>query len=277
MKTFVINDRMKIEARFEKARDGFNHIAVLLVDGREVERAKAHYINRTWESYEYESVVNEVIDKTDLIPQGKKQALKDYFAGKSHEEIETMFGSIGMVAKLGDIMTKNKKESNEWKKRMIKAGTGEGIDFPKNWDKIPEEAKAERLNKVIGVMMEKKARKKLLKPKIKLDVAKPDLKTLLRERYLEPQYDTRKSFYKKAKVREYKGRKVLQSYATDVAEVINGKAIVHGLYSPTTTRHIKDFLKQEGFKVGTSREIMKMYGEKEDKKAKKQLKKLMEM
>ena len=68
---------------------------------------------------------------------------------------------------------------------------------------------------------------------------------------LTPIYDTRASFYGKAKVIEYpNGRKVLTSYDTEVAEITaEGKAIVHGKYSTTTSRHQKEFLKQNGFSV----------------------------
>lgn len=85
---------------------------------------------------------------------------------------------------------------------------------------------------------------------------------------LKPQYDSRKSFYKKAKVKNVNGKKVLQSYQTDVAEIVNGKPYVHGTYSPTTTRHIKEFLKQQGFKAISSKQIMKDYGRKQNLKGK---------
>lgn len=66
---------------------------------------------------------------------------------------------------------------------------------------------------------------------------------------LDCRYDSRKSFYGKAHVTEYpNGRKVLTSYTTQVAEITeDGRAIVYGKYSPTTTRHQKEFLKQHGF------------------------------
>ena len=85
---------------------------------------------------------------------------------------------------------------------------------------------------------------------------------------LIPRYDSRKSFYKKAKVKNVNGKKVLQSYQTDVAEIVNGKPYVKGTYSPTTLRHIKEFLKQEGFKAESSKQIMKDYSRKQELKKK---------
>lgn len=81
---------------------------------------------------------------------------------------------------------------------------------------------------------------------------------------LEPKYDRKKSFYGKAVVTKDKGKLILTSYNTPVAEIENGKPIVHGTYSSTTLRHIKEFLKQNGFKAENSKQIMKDYGEKNE-------------
>ena len=86
--------------------------------------------------------------------------------------------------------------------------------------------------------------------------------------FLKPQYDSRKSFYKKAKVKQVNGKKILQSYQTDVAEIVNGKPYVRGMYSATTSRHIKEFLKQQGFKAESSKQILKDYGRKQELKKK---------
>lgn len=63
---------------------------------------------------------------------------------------------------------------------------------------------------------------------------------------LQARYDSRKSFYGKAHVIEFdNGIKQLQSYDTIVGEIRNGK--YYQLWdgkSQTTTRHIKEFIKQ---------------------------------
>lgn len=77
---------------------------------------------------------------------------------------------------------------------------------------------------------------------------------------LEPRYDSRKSFYGKAKT--YKTDKGIEllSYGTKVAEIKNsGEVIIYGFYSQTTTRHIKEFLKQEGYFADTKKQIIKDY------------------
>jgi len=86
-------------------------------------------------------------------------------------------------------------------------------------------------------------------------------KSKLDARYeLSPRYDSRKSFYRKAIVETDNSNKVLYSYNTKVAEIKDGKPIVYGTYSVTTSRHIKEFLKQNGFKAETGKQIIKDYG-----------------
>lgn len=76
---------------------------------------------------------------------------------------------------------------------------------------------------------------------------------------LKPVIDSRKSFYKKAYTVTENDTITLISYTTKVAEIKDGKAKIFGTYSPTTLRHIKDFLYQNGFKIGTKSELLEMY------------------
>jgi hypothetical protein len=81
-------------------------------------------------------------------------------------------------------------------------------------------------------------------------------------------YDGRKSFYGKAKVREDGNGLALISYETTVAKIItkntNGDditpyVIIDCMYSATTLRHIKEFLKQNGFKAESKAQIIRDY------------------
>lgn len=81
---------------------------------------------------------------------------------------------------------------------------------------------------------------------------------------LQPQYDSRKDFYGKAKVyRDNNGTIYLKSYETIVAE-IKDKIVtenneptvkVYGYYSATTARHINEFLQQNGFNKMSKKEM----------------------
>lgn len=77
---------------------------------------------------------------------------------------------------------------------------------------------------------------------------------------LDAIYDTANNFGGKAKIEVIKeNHEVLWSYCTKVAEIVNGNVILHGTYSPTTLRHIKEFFKQNGFKAETKKQIEKDY------------------
>jgi len=82
---------------------------------------------------------------------------------------------------------------------------------------------------------------------------------------LQAQYDSRASFYGKARVEWNNGDLELISYSTRVAIIYaDGRVRVFGTYSQTTLRHIKEFLKQNGFRADSSKQIMKDYGGTDD-------------
>ncbi|MDO5562446.1 MAG: hypothetical protein Q4F74_02425 [Synergistaceae bacterium] len=78
---------------------------------------------------------------------------------------------------------------------------------------------------------------------------------------LTPQFDSRISFYGKAHLLLHDNGKIqLQSYATIVAEKTpDGEIKVFGRYSATTSRHVKEFIKQITGKSLTSKEIERRY------------------
>ena len=78
---------------------------------------------------------------------------------------------------------------------------------------------------------------------------------------LSPVYDSCKSFYGKARVKVDGNDLQLVSYSTVVAIVTylpDGAKLAHitGVYSRTTVRHIREFLRQHGFKPGTKSELI---------------------
>ncbi|HHW90036.1 MAG TPA: hypothetical protein GX745_03940 [Clostridiales bacterium] len=85
--------------------------------------------------------------------------------------------------------------------------------------------------------------------------------------YLIPIHDSSQSFYNKAVVEQSKKSLILYSYNTKVAEIKNNKVILNNkiddslLFSNTTLRHIKEFLKQNGFKAETKKQIINDYME----------------
>ena len=82
---------------------------------------------------------------------------------------------------------------------------------------------------------------------------------------LKPIYDKAISFYGKAETERKGNAIILYSYNTKVAEIKGDKVILNNnidgnlLFSNTTLRHIKEFLKQNGFKAETKKQIIKDY------------------
>jgi len=156
MKTFKINDEAEIVCEWKKTRTAFKHEATLIVNGYEHDKTKICYLNRTWESYEFESVIHKLLDKTGYLNEEDKKAFLDKCAGRAHEEVKSMFGSIGAVAKLGEIFhAGDQKASNDWKKRMLKAGLeGKGLIMPEDWEELSEDEKQKRLDGAIAQLSE---------------------------------------------------------------------------------------------------------------------------
>jgi hypothetical protein len=147
MKTFTLPDGNTIECRSENTRYGFRHLAEL--NGT---RYKACYYNRTWEQYDFQTVAHGVIDKyyDKITAIDYKQVVDKVALG----QIDREFGFIGAIAKLGEVICDNIEDKNKWKARMLKAGLS-GLDFPDDFDSLPEEEKERRLNEVIRLTSEK--------------------------------------------------------------------------------------------------------------------------
>ena len=150
MKTFKINDYIEIVCEWKKTRNAFKHEATLLINGIERETTKICYLNRTWESYEFESVIEKLAEKSKLLTKEEKELILSVCSGKSKAETDSMFKGIAMVAKMGEIFGSNQKEKNDWKARMLKAGLGnKGLDMPEDWDSLSENDKQIRLDGAI--------------------------------------------------------------------------------------------------------------------------------
>lgn len=76
---------------------------------------------------------------------------------------------------------------------------------------------------------------------------------------LSARFDSRQSFYGKAHVEVLdNGNKLLYSYDTLVAPIENGKKYCNGTYSATTTRHIKEFFRQETGDILSTKQLKEL-------------------
>ncbi|MGL5689737.1 MAG: hypothetical protein ACRDD8_02860 [Bacteroidales bacterium] len=63
MKFTVNNREFEFLCYSKSTRNGFKHECDLFIDGRRFTSAKINYLNRTWENYEYQSVMKIAIDQ----------------------------------------------------------------------------------------------------------------------------------------------------------------------------------------------------------------------
>ena len=150
MKSFKINSELEIVCEFKKTRNGFKHEATLLKNGVSIDKTKTCYLNRTWESFKFESVLEKMLSRIEDLTEETKKEFLERIAKGDREESDKMFKTISGIAKLGDIFCDNKKDKNDWKTRMLKAGLeNKGLIMPEDWDTLSEEEKEKRLNNVI--------------------------------------------------------------------------------------------------------------------------------
>ena len=69
MKLIKIDENTTIMCDVKDTRSGFKHEATLFINGNEIRKTKICYLNRTWERFQYESVLNKL--------KGISQELKD--------------------------------------------------------------------------------------------------------------------------------------------------------------------------------------------------------
>lgn len=150
MKIFTLSKIYSIVCETKKTRNGFKHTAKLCRNGNSIYETKICYLNRTWERFEYDSVLEKIINMY-FKDREKKKYLKVI---KQREDIDNSpLKTAGLVALLGDVMCKTREEKIKWKKRML--STISGIDIPKDFDILPEEEKERRLNGAIKISQEK--------------------------------------------------------------------------------------------------------------------------
>lgn len=154
MKEFRLDENRNIICRSEKTRYGFRHLATMLVNGEETETVKVCYYNRTWETFEFETVIIKLLNRVN-VPVSIISEFINSLKVRSSKETNSMFKTTAMVAQMGDVLCSTDKEKNDWKKRMLKAGI-KGLDIPEDWDSLSEEEKSKRLDAVIKYVREVK-------------------------------------------------------------------------------------------------------------------------
>ena len=142
-KIFNISKRERIECYRSNTRNGFKHTAEFFKGNKMVERTSVSYLNRTWEKFDFDTVIERLLDMMKLSETVKnriKKAVEDINMG-NHVSMDR---SILALTTLGDVFYKSKTKKNEFKVRMLKA---KGFSFPSDWDSLSENVKEKRLKK----------------------------------------------------------------------------------------------------------------------------------
>lgn len=152
MKTFKITKHLQAVCESQNTRYGFRHIANLLRDGYEIGSAKCCYYNRTWESFEYQSVLEQLQKRA--ISLTKYEAKKFETVCKNGDKRpDPIVNSIKMMTAIGTLLAPDQKARNDWNKRILAAGLGnKGLSFPDDWDQLSEDEKTRRLDGAIALL-----------------------------------------------------------------------------------------------------------------------------
>jgi len=156
---FIVNDKIAIGAEVYRTSRSWGHKAHLYrrtpsdQDDEHIQSAKVRYFNRTWERYEFESILHQLISKAlgnRSITLEEAGVCNDFIEAY---EPENPFKAVIMMAKMGDLLTTTQKDNNDWKARMLRAGLeNKGLIMPEDWDSLSENEKENRLNGVIEIL-----------------------------------------------------------------------------------------------------------------------------
>lgn len=163
MQTFKINSHLSAECETYQTRYSWGHKAWLYRDGQEISYTKITYYNRTWESYEFESILRKLAGSvsTYATPRGITPREYGLFCKKietnwkeeDKARVDKEFGTIASIAKLGELFAPDQKSQNDWKKRMLTAGLeNKGLIIPEDWEALSEDDKQARLDGVIATL-----------------------------------------------------------------------------------------------------------------------------
>ena len=71
MRIFNLDKNYAVVCDWQNTRNGFKHIATLLKKGTDLGKTKMCYLNRTWERFEYETILKKIVN---LYFKGKENA-----------------------------------------------------------------------------------------------------------------------------------------------------------------------------------------------------------
>jgi hypothetical protein len=158
MQLFNINENLSVICKTADTRNGFKHTATLMRNGQEADSAKVFYLNRTWERFTFETVLEKLASKLRDDEKARLLEAIKMHGDKLEEESNRGYAAVATVAKMGEWLTETQADANDWKLRMIKAGMeSRGLSIPDNWGQLTEDEKQKRLDSVIAELEKENA------------------------------------------------------------------------------------------------------------------------
>jgi hypothetical protein len=148
MKEYRLNKVFTVVCESEKTRYGFRHLARLLENGSQVNKTKACYYNRTWESYDFQSVIHAVINAH--FDQRTAKRLCKAVDKKALGIASKRFQPVKAMVALGNLLGNTAEERAGFNKRIM--STIPGVDFPEGFDQLPAEERERRLTAAAEVL-----------------------------------------------------------------------------------------------------------------------------
>lgn len=153
-KTVQLSEKYSVRLSYVKTNYGFKHEAVAMEDWRVLGKTKAIYYNRTWECYEYQTVICQAIKA--FIPSPEKEVLHEHFSTITRlpGEGKSFLDSVCAMAKAFEVIAGDDKETTaKFQKKFLEKVPG--IDFPEGFDELPLEERERRLKGAIDFNLDR--------------------------------------------------------------------------------------------------------------------------
>ena len=145
MNTYNLCPAVSVECSYHKTRNGFRHEAVLWVDGSPDPRVKINYINRTWESFKYQSVIHKAILRSRTLGDERREQALAWQGPR-----DNFLSTVGAAAAVLSLLCEDRDDANRAKASILRAVPG--IEFPSDWDSLSAEEQQRRLDGAIAAM-----------------------------------------------------------------------------------------------------------------------------
>lgn len=147
---FELDEQYRIVCTSKSNRTGFVHVATLEKNGVGIKTARAQYYNRTWECFQFQTVIENLLTKSF---KGKDELIAAYRKKADEigrEEVEKFFKPFKALAAMADLLGGSQKEKVALKAKTLQAVPG--VSFPDDFGALPIEEQERRINKALEVL-----------------------------------------------------------------------------------------------------------------------------